>query len=341
MNRGIAACTIIISIILAGCSSTQPPTSKTQPQQNEPGIIGKVAGTFETDNSKLKREFTALNDENMTFFTEVDVQEDGQDIIMKFVVTPNATSRWILNLFTLAVSIKTYNVTQDFDDLKIDYLDSNEKVIGTMTIPNKAIKDIADYNDDHEVDMMENPYVEPFWKVTQRMYDESVPEMFPTSIGEDFGIIDTGDEEIAEALEKNVTHLEIECNYPENWDADADDDGITYSLRPLADDNSIVPIEGTVEAQAYERIQIDELGMEFEKGKLLYTGTNTLEGKERLKYFTTWDGYSIRLDWDNVQPYPASSDDYGILYVTFTDNEGKSFEARTGEDFIYECQLRE
>jgi len=350
---------LIFSIIfVSGCTSNttdnQPSkvesatTSTTQEelqqQKEEKSILDKVVDSFSSDTAKLEKEFMEMNDENQTFFTDVDISKNGNDIKFDFTITENATSKLIMNLFTLGISIKTYNITQDFENLKITFVNSKKKQLGIMTIPKKAIKDLADYAKENDDDnYLENPYTEVFWKISNIMYDESVPELIPASMVEGmFGDMNLGNnaDDIAEALTKDVTHLKISCGYPDNWDADADDDGITYDIQPLASDNTIVPIEGTFETKVYEKVPIDEWGFEFEKGKQIYTRTDTLEGNERLKYFDTWNGYHIALNWDDVESFMASSSDNGIMYVTFTDKEGNSFEAKTGEESYGGCQIR-
>lgn len=355
MNKIIIVLAIIAVVVLAGYSAQQTTESNVEGNnglvddgvkdttEESKGLLEKVTGSFSSDVTKLKKEFEAI-DENQTSFTDIDISKDDKDIKMDFVVTPNITSEMFFNMLTLEISIKTYEVTQDFENLKINYLDSKKKVLGTMTIPQKAINDMADYAEENQDDnYLENPYLEPFWSISQRMYDESVPEMIPTSMAEGmYGGFGNDADDIAEALAKDVTHLEIDCGYSDNWDADADNDGITYDIQLLSSDNTVVPLEGTFETKVYERIPTDDWGFEFEKGKLLYSMTGDLKGQDRLQYFDSWSGYSVQLSWDDVESYMASSNDYGIMYVTFTDLDGNSFEAKTGEGSSYDdCRLRE
>ena len=135
--------------------------------------------------------------------------------------------------------------------------------------------------------------------------------------------------------------MNINCGYGENWDADADTDGITFNLELLSADNTAVPLEGTFEVKGYERVPVGEYGWDTEQGKLVYTRTDTLEGEERFDYFDSYSGYSIALDWGDVEYYGASSEDEGILFVTFTDKDGNVFSAKTGDESYSDCQLRE
>jgi hypothetical protein len=312
-------------------------------KEESKGLLDKVTDSFSSDVSKLEKEFNKLNDEKQTFFTDIQISKDGKNFKIDLIVSPNATSKMILNILTLGISVKTYEVTQDFENIKINFLDSKKKILGAMTIPQKAIKDMADYaNKNDDDNYMENPYVEPFWKISQIMYDESVPEFMPKSMAEDvFGGFGNDADDIAKAMDKTVTHLEIDCGISDNWDADADDDGITYKIKPLASDDSPVPLEGSYETKVYEKVKADEWGFKFKKGKLLYSKKGELKGQDRLQDFDTWSGYSVQLSWDDVESYMASSSNYGIMYVTFTDLDGNDFKAKTGEGSYGGCQLRE
>lgn len=345
MKKILIILSLILVVIFAGCSTQQSnDVSENSVENKETNLVEKLTDSFSSDATKLEKIFKQMNDENMTFFTDVDVSKEGKDIKLDFVITENATSQFILSMFTLGLSIQTYNTTTNFDNLKINYLDSEKKILATMTIPKKAIQDIFEYAEENNGDFMtENPYLEAYWKLSQVMYDKSVPELMPTSMVNDlFGGFESDADDIADALTKKVTHLEIECDYPENWDADAEDDGIIYHISPLSEDGTVVPLEGTFNTKVYEMVQVDDWGFEYERGKVLYTQTGDLKGQERLKYFDTWYGYNIQLAWEDVEPYMASSKDDGIMFVSFTDLEGNVFEAIIGEKNSFEaCQLRE
>ena len=332
---------VVISLFLVSCQQTNVTDSDSTKQKESNSIIEKVTDTFSSDAIKLKKEFFKLNDENLTFFTDATILKEGSDIKIDFVVTPNVTSKMLLDVLALGISTKTYEITPNFENIKITYLNEKKQQLGLITIPKKAIKDITDYTNQNNNDA-ENPYTDAFWKVSQRMYDQSVPELIPESITKEiFGDIpNSNTNNIASALSKKVTHLKIECYGPNNWDSDADDDGINYYISPLSEDGTIVPIEGTYETKAYDKVPKDDWGYQFEKGQQLYTQKGSLEGQGRLSDFDEWYGYKIKLNWDDVSSYMASSSDFGIMYVTFTDKQGASYEAKTGEDSYGGCQLR-
>ena len=343
MNKIIIILIIIAMVVLAGCSTkqiTEKDSSEEAIKEESKGILEKVTDSFSSDTDKLETEFNLFNDENTTFFTDVDISKKGSDIAMDFVIHPEVNSKFMLNMFTLGISFKTYDITTDFDNLKINYLNDENQIIGTMNIPKKAIKDVYDYGDE---DVTTNPYMEAFWEISSMMYDESVPELFPESVAEDlFGGSQSDAQDIAEAMAKEVTHLDLSCGYSDNWDADAEDDGIIYYVEPKSSDDTTVPLEGVVETKVYEMVKTGEWG-EYEKGELIYINSFDLNGNDRLQYFDTWDGYGVKLSWENINPYMASSSDYGILNVKFTDLESNLFEAEIGEDsYLYgDCQIRE
>ena len=141
------------------------------------------------------------------------------------------------------------------------------------------------------------------------------------------------------SLSKEITHLEVKCLGPENWDADADEDGITLGIAPLSADNTIVAAEGSIITKSYV-LEKNKDTWEYYKGELVNTrDIPDIEGDERLNYFSNWDGYLIRLIWDNTESYPADKSDYGVVYATFKTKDGKTFEAKVGDKWE-DCQIR-
>lgn len=343
---------LVISLLIVGCTTQktisdsisekklQNETTIQKQIENKPSIVEKITETLSSEPDKIKSQVLQFNNENNTYFTNVDVTKKGKVIEVNAIVTPNATSKFLLNLVALGIASITYNTTHDFDTIKITYLDDKNRQLGIITVPYKAIDDFVTYAKANP-NVEENPYMSAFWKVSSVMYDQSVPELFPKAMAEDiFGGTKNDAETIANALTKQVTHLEIECNSASNWDADADDDGITYYLKPLSADNTVVPIEGTFETKGYEQFRNEDY--EYKKGSLVYTHSDSIKGKERLEYFDIYNGYNIRLDWDDVEPYMASSEENGIIYVIFTDLKNNKFEAKVGEGEVYwtGCKLR-
>ncbi len=172
------------------------------------------------------------------------------------------------------------------------------------------------------------------------MFTEDVPEFIPISKQGIFGETSQKESKNPEPKStKAVTHLEIDCFASDNWDADAEDDGITYSIKPLSTDKTIIPIEGTYLTEVYERVQTDSLGFTFEKGNLVYSSKGSFIGTERLDHFNDWIGYKVQLPWDEVLLSHLDEEAYGIMYVTFTDLDGNSFQGKTGDDYLDGCRL--
>jgi len=292
--------------------------------------------------SKIKSELIDWNntrDSNLALFTNITVSESDKTILVKYTITDDAKSVLMLRFFGIATGLKVYEANQNFDKLNIIYLDAQNKKQGEITIPNKAIKDVYDYNAlNPESDILDNPYLEAYDKLSTTLYDPSLPTLIPESMAEDqFGNGADNASEIDSALAKKVTHLEIDCMGGANWDADAEDDGITYYLKPTSADGTIVPLEGSFSTEAYEVKRTDD--WKYIKGEKVYTRTDTIEGSQRFDYFDLYSGYNIRLDWSQVTPYMSSSEDDGYLYVTFTDKQNNSYSAKI-EDTYSSCKLR-
>jgi len=111
---------VFILLIAGGYFFLNNPGDNTQENiKSEGGVLNKITTAFSSDVVKIKKELKALNDENQTFFTEVDISKDGNIIKMEFIVTEDANSQFILNILTLSLSLITYETTQDFEKLKL------------------------------------------------------------------------------------------------------------------------------------------------------------------------------------------------------------------------------
>ena len=168
-------------------------------------------------------------------------------------------------------------------------------------------------------------------------YREYEKSLFGMVIGKTMEEVEK--EAAKKSLSKKITHLAVSCLSPQNWDADADDDGITLGIAPLSADNTVVAAEGSIETKSYV-LERNEETWEYYKGDLVNTRSlPDIVGEERLGYFSNWDGYIIKLIWDDTKSYPADKRDYGIVYASFTTKDGKTFEAKTGDDYE-SCRIR-
>jgi len=313
--------------------------SNTTKQNNN--LIKKI---ITTDTQKIKSTLIDWNDSidsnNGGVFSNVTISKKNNLFLINYTVTDYYKSVAMLNLLGLMVGLKTYKINSDFNKINIIYLDNKNKKLGELNIPNKVIKDIYDYNKNNpDTNLSDNPYINAYYKLSTFLYDSSLPKLFSKSMAEDqFGSSANDASEIDTALTKKVTHLEIDCAGPENWDSDAEDDGIIYYIKPISDDGTIVPIEGAVVTYAYSIKMTSD--WDYIKKDKVYSKTFSLEGSDRFNYFDLYDGYKVGLDWSEVTPFMASYEDNGYLYVTFTDKQNNSYSAKIENNYSY-CILRD
>ncbi|MDD3976384.1 MAG: hypothetical protein PHN22_04445 [Candidatus ainarchaeum sp.] len=319
-------------------SDTTPESDKTTENNN------LIKNIITTDTSKIKSALidwnNSIDSNSEGIFSDVTISEKDKIFSINYTVTDDYKSVLMLNLIGIIVGLKTYEINSDFEKINIIYLDNKNKKLGETNIPNKAIKDIYDYNQiNPDTDLTDNPYIDAYNKLSTSLYDPSLPQLFPESMAQDqFGSSADDASEIDIALTKKVTHLEIDCWGSKNWDSDAEDDGIIYYIKPISDDGTIVPIEGTFVTDAYS-IEMTDYWDYIKKDKV-YSKTDSLEGSDRFDYFDLYDGYQIGLDWSEVTPFMASYEDNGYLYVTFTDKQNNSYSAKI-EDTYSNCILRD
>jgi len=72
---------------------------------------------------------------------------------------------------------------------------------------------LANYRNENEnEDLLKNPYLEAFWKLSNIMYDQSVPELFPTAVANEmFG---NNAEEIAKS---DANYKDSQKQYARIW----------------------------------------------------------------------------------------------------------------------------
>lgn len=324
-------------------NSTNTDNADATNKSNTTPATSGIQSIIQTDASKIKQKIEDWNsDTNVTsgLFTSIDVTKKDNSYLINYKITDDIKSVFFLNMVGIGTGLKVYDTDSGFEKINIIYLNNKNEKLGEVTIPNKAIKDVYDYNKANpDTNLIDNPYLTPYGQLVTSLYDPSIPQLIPTSMAEsEFGSEADNADEIDEALTKQVTHLEIDCWGAKNWDADAEDDGITYYIRPTADDGTIVPLEGTYTTEAYSIKRTDS--WDYIKDEKVYTKIGTLEGSSRFGYFDIYDGYNIGLDWSEVTPYLSSDEDNGYLYVTFTDKQNKTYSAKI-ENSYSSCDLRE
>ena len=111
----------------------------------------------------------------------------------------------------------------------------------------------------------------------------------------------------------------------DNWDADADDDGIIVHPKLNDESGEVVMFEG-VELPVKIEIYTAEYDSKYKrvKGRLVYSGTGTIDSWKDGNIF--FNG-GIKVSFDDIDTTP-SDDDYGIIYTTTTLPDGRTIEAK-------------
>jgi hypothetical protein len=351
---------ILLVVFVSGCTSQTPTgnviaddsdTLPTQEERNTPessdteqinddtqkdeGVLDNIYESFKSDSQKVAENMKELANKEQPIIVDLTIERNGRNFDVKYVTTNKMASQVAFNIWSFGISAVIYNnVSTDFDYINFEYVSESDKPFGTGKVPNKAIKDYIDYAIDNP-DVENNPYQQAFFGISTFMYDTSVPLLASEELWDET-MENTQQKNINEALQKEVTHLEVSCAYgSENWDADAEDDGITVYVKPLAVDNTVVPIKTTIEITGY--VKLRDASWDYHQGDLVYTRTVDATGDDRFQHFSSWQGYLIGLNWDDVSEYTADTTE-GYIYAKVTDSEGNVFEAKT--DDYDSCYLK-
>ncbi len=171
---------ILAIVTLVGCTQRVSEGVKNSDETNT-----DVGASSSTEFARLEKEFDIINDNTPTF-TKVHISKEGQNLKTNFEIKMDKNSEASVKSFTLEVSIKTYELTQDFENLIITYLDSENNVLGSMTVSKQEIKDIVDYaKENKDYTYENNPAVDIFWNRYQILSDEFKSWEIPDANGED------------------------------------------------------------------------------------------------------------------------------------------------------------
>ena len=149
-------------------------------------VIAGCVTESSLDTNNLKNELLSMGNEHGAFFNSVNISERDNTLNLDFVVTDYVISKSFLNVITLDVSTKTYEIIQNFDYLNITYTDIQNKQVGMIAIPNPVLKNLVDSAKQNNITLyLDNPYRDTFLKLSNIMYDESVPNLIPRSMAKD------------------------------------------------------------------------------------------------------------------------------------------------------------
>ena len=113
----------------------------------------------------------------------------------------------------------------------------------------------------------------------------------------------------------------IDIGWPtcENWDADPEVDGIEVDLSAKDAEDNTVQAPGVVSAKLWSEFPT----FSGEKGALIQEWSDIKITKDDYDWF--WGWVTIRLEYKGYTP---QKDEWGILEVTLTTPDGRSFTAR-------------
>jgi len=134
---------------------------------------------------------------------------------------------------------------------------------------------------------------------------------------------------------KRVTGLEAVKGKTKDWDRDGANDGFVFYLKPLAEDETVVPVDAKVEVEIYNVVPGNVSGVLYWKNELLYSAETEIEAEKFIVYEIlgeVLESQEIRVAWGDIEQYSESLDDNGFLYATIEMEDGSSFSANLGEN---------
>lgn len=129
----------------------------------------------------------------------------------------------------------------------------------------------------------------------------------------------------AEEAGAEVQTIDLGWPTPENWDADAETDGIEFNISPKDSKGDTVVTDGTINAKLYENVGFAA----DQKGDLIQEWNNIKVSKDNFSFM----GAKVRLEYKSgfktTEPYAQ-----GWLDITFVTPGGKEFNATQKNVFL-------
>jgi uncharacterized repeat protein (TIGR02543 family) len=123
--------------------------------------------------------------------------------------------------------------------------------------------------------------------------------------------------------------------WPENWDADAANDGLRIWVELLDSNESRIEYTGMSMPLQIELYSTESVTYPLEKSRLIYSGSGTLTDWDHDCFCTGAVGVKD-IPWQDISsPLPSEDQDIGILYITVTLPNGKDY-----TDEYYPIQIR-
>jgi hypothetical protein len=124
-----------------------------------------------------------------------------------------------------------------------------------------------------------------------------------------------------------VKSLDLFLAMGDNWDADAETDGIKLTLQPKDSKGNTVKANGTLSARLYENIT--GMSLDNKKGDLIQEWNNIKINKNNYEIF----GVEVQLEY-KPDFSPKASYETGWLDITFKTEDGKEFSATKDTVFL-------
>ncbi|MFC1927647.1 hypothetical protein ACFLW7_03625 [Chloroflexota bacterium] len=115
--------------------------------------------------------------------------------------------------------------------------------------------------------------------------------------------------------------------WPENWDADAANDGLRIWVELLDSDETMIEYTGMSMPLQIALYSTESVAYPFEKSRLLYSGSGTLTDRDHDCFCTGAIGVKD-IPWQDIsRPLPSEDQDYGILHIIVTLPNGEDYTA--------------
>lgn len=115
--------------------------------------------------------------------------------------------------------------------------------------------------------------------------------------------------------------------HPENWDADAENDGIRIWIELQDSDENEIEYSNMSMPVAIQVYSTESVTYPWEKARVIYSVSGTLTDWDDDAFVSSARGVKD-IPWEAIStPLPTEQQEYGMLYVTVTLPNGKQYSA--------------
>jgi hypothetical protein len=117
-------------------------------------------------------------------------------------------------------------------------------------------------------------------------------------------------------------------SHSNNWDADAEDDGIRVWVELLDKQEDMIEYQNVEMPVKIEVYSTESKTFPWKPSRLIYSGTTVLHNWHDDAFVTGNTGVKD-IAWEEISPpLPSEQQEYGLLYVTVTLPNSKDYSAR-------------